>query len=355
MIDRLIGSPEFVDHWTNKWADLLQVNRKFLGEEGAWSFRNWIRQALSQNMPYDQFVYNVLTASGSTMENPPASYYKVLLAGRRDGEHDAIVLGRAIQLQQMPRPSVRVAGRRTSIISWRLLCPRGAQDRSRVRRPQDRRHGGRTSAAAVGNRVRPGCRRSHARADRQGIPAVVPLSISLDRKPPPRPLRGAINWPIGSRPRRTLFRQELCEPHLELFARRGHHRADRRYSRRQSAHESRTARPADSRLHRRRASTCASCSARFANRASISSRRPRTNGTRTTTSISHMRRPAVCRPKLVRRGAYGDWFTATVARRSRGISGVAAPDSGVELADGFLNSSAARRAKAPASANVRPA
>ncbi len=78
MIDRLIGSPEFVDHWTNKWADLLQVNRKFLGEEGAWSFRNWIRQALSENMPYDQFVYNVLTASGSTMENPPASYYKVL-------------------------------------------------------------------------------------------------------------------------------------------------------------------------------------------------------------------------------------------------------------------------------------
>jgi hypothetical protein len=77
-IDRLIGSPEFVDHWTNKWADLLQVNRKFLGEEGAWAFRNWIRQALSDNMPYDKFVYRVLTASGSTLANPPASYYKVL-------------------------------------------------------------------------------------------------------------------------------------------------------------------------------------------------------------------------------------------------------------------------------------
>ncbi|HEY1861611.1 MAG TPA: DUF1549 domain-containing protein, partial [Gemmataceae bacterium] len=25
LIDKLIGSPEFVDHWTNKWADLLQV------------------------------------------------------------------------------------------------------------------------------------------------------------------------------------------------------------------------------------------------------------------------------------------------------------------------------------------
>ena len=30
-----IGSAPFVEHWTNKWADLLQVNRKFLGEAGA--------------------------------------------------------------------------------------------------------------------------------------------------------------------------------------------------------------------------------------------------------------------------------------------------------------------------------
>jgi hypothetical protein len=78
LVDRLIGSPEYVENWTNKWADLLQVNRKFLGEEGAWAFRNWIEQAVASNMPYDKFVYTVLTASGSTLDNPPAAYYKVL-------------------------------------------------------------------------------------------------------------------------------------------------------------------------------------------------------------------------------------------------------------------------------------
>ncbi len=78
LIDQLIGSPEFVEHWTNKWADMLQVNRKFLGEQGATALRNWIRQAVAANMPYDQFAYAVLTADGSTLENPPASYYKVL-------------------------------------------------------------------------------------------------------------------------------------------------------------------------------------------------------------------------------------------------------------------------------------
>ena len=40
LIDKLVGSPDFVEHWTNKWADLLQVNRKFLGERGPTAFRN---------------------------------------------------------------------------------------------------------------------------------------------------------------------------------------------------------------------------------------------------------------------------------------------------------------------------
>src|SRR5579875_2552993 len=78
LVDKLIGSPEFIEHWTNKWADLLQVNRKFLGEEGAKRFREYIRQAIADNKPYDRFVYDILTAHGSNLENPAASYYKIL-------------------------------------------------------------------------------------------------------------------------------------------------------------------------------------------------------------------------------------------------------------------------------------
>jgi hypothetical protein len=78
LIDRLVGSEAFVEHWTNKWADLLQVNRKFLGDQGAAAFRKWIREAVASNMPYDKFAHAVLTANGSNVENPPASYYKVL-------------------------------------------------------------------------------------------------------------------------------------------------------------------------------------------------------------------------------------------------------------------------------------
>jgi len=78
LVDKLVGSPEYVEHWTNKWADLLQVNRRFLGEQGAGALRNWIRDAVAKNMPYNHFAYQVLTASGSNLQNPPAAYYKTL-------------------------------------------------------------------------------------------------------------------------------------------------------------------------------------------------------------------------------------------------------------------------------------
>jgi hypothetical protein len=78
LVDKLIGSPEFIEHWTNKWADLLQVNRKFLGDAGATAFRKYIRDAVASNKPYDKFAYDILTASGSNLDNPAASYYKVL-------------------------------------------------------------------------------------------------------------------------------------------------------------------------------------------------------------------------------------------------------------------------------------
>jgi WD40 repeat protein/mono/diheme cytochrome c family protein len=78
VIDKLIGNPDFVEHWTNKWADMLAVNSKFLGSEGASALRGWIREQVAGNTPYDKLARSIVTASGSTKDNPPAAYYKVL-------------------------------------------------------------------------------------------------------------------------------------------------------------------------------------------------------------------------------------------------------------------------------------
>lgn len=77
LIDKLLASPDYVEHWTNKWADLLQVNRKYLGVEGAQAFRQWIRERLEKNQPYDQFVQELMTSTGSNREHPGASFYKI--------------------------------------------------------------------------------------------------------------------------------------------------------------------------------------------------------------------------------------------------------------------------------------
>ena len=78
LVDELLHSEDFVEHWTNKWADMLQVNPKHLGGKGAQVLRDWIRDSVHANKPYNEFVHEILTASGSNIDEPAASYYKVL-------------------------------------------------------------------------------------------------------------------------------------------------------------------------------------------------------------------------------------------------------------------------------------
>lgn len=78
LVDYLIGSSDFIEHWTNKWCDLLQVNGKFLGREGATAMRSWVRDHVQNNTPYDDFSRALITGEGSNKQNPEVSYYKIL-------------------------------------------------------------------------------------------------------------------------------------------------------------------------------------------------------------------------------------------------------------------------------------
>src|SRR5262249_14076989 len=76
-IDALIASPEYVDHWTVKWSDLLQSSRKSLGEKCAYEFQQWIHDAIASNGPYDALVRELITARGSSYDNPAANFFRV--------------------------------------------------------------------------------------------------------------------------------------------------------------------------------------------------------------------------------------------------------------------------------------
>jgi len=77
MIDRLIASQAYVDHWTVKWGDLLQSSRKYLGEKGAYEFQQWIRDSVASNKPYDKLVHELLTSRGSSYDAPAANFFRV--------------------------------------------------------------------------------------------------------------------------------------------------------------------------------------------------------------------------------------------------------------------------------------
>jgi len=77
VIDALLERPEFVDFWALKWGDLLRINRDYLEAKGMWSFHNWIRAALRDRRPLDEFVREIVTARGSTYTEGPANYYRI--------------------------------------------------------------------------------------------------------------------------------------------------------------------------------------------------------------------------------------------------------------------------------------
>lgn len=77
LIDSLFARPEFVDHWSLKWGDLLQNSRVRLSEPAVYGFREWIRSAVASNMPLDEMTRKLLTSKGGAADDPAAAYYLV--------------------------------------------------------------------------------------------------------------------------------------------------------------------------------------------------------------------------------------------------------------------------------------
>ncbi len=188
------------------------------GRRGGVGLSRWIRQALSDNMPYDQFVYRVLTAGGSTLENPPAAYFKML---REPGD----VMENTTQLFLAVRFNCNKCHdhpfeRWTQDQYYHMaayFAQVGRKTAPEVRQAQGRRHG-RRGAVAAGRNHRTISRRGEVKHIRTG--AVDAAQVSLRGPGPedrrrfaPRAAR-ALDHVEGQ----SLLRQELRQPHLELPA-----------------------------------------------------------------------------------------------------------------------------------------
>ncbi|MFP6575748.1 MAG: DUF1549 domain-containing protein [Pirellulaceae bacterium] len=75
-IKRVMERPEYTDYWTLKWADVLMLNPEKMGPRGAYEFHHWLRQQIQTNRPYDQWVRELITASGNSGKYGPTNFFR---------------------------------------------------------------------------------------------------------------------------------------------------------------------------------------------------------------------------------------------------------------------------------------
>ena len=95
LIDRLLEREEFADYWAMKWSDLLRVKSEFpinLWPNAVQAYHRWIRTSIRENMPYDRFVREMLTASGSNFRVPPVNFYRAVQSKEPQALAQAVAL-----------------------------------------------------------------------------------------------------------------------------------------------------------------------------------------------------------------------------------------------------------------------
>ena len=95
LIDLLLRSPEFVDHWSWRFYDFLRVINP--------RYKQWVRLAIAENKPYDEFARERVAAQGF---DGPSRHYEdmggtaVPLPQNAMGEQVRVFLGRRMDCAQ---------------------------------------------------------------------------------------------------------------------------------------------------------------------------------------------------------------------------------------------------------------
>ena len=75
LVDKLLQSEGHVSSEFHYWADILRAKSNLDGvRSGGVPYVDWVKKSIRNNMPYDEFARQLLTASGSTHSNPPTNF-----------------------------------------------------------------------------------------------------------------------------------------------------------------------------------------------------------------------------------------------------------------------------------------
>lgn len=99
LANRLLSSPDYADYFAGKWNTILRNRRK--GGElkfATVAFHQWIRDSIDAGKPYNDFVKEIMTASGSVASHPPVTWFQqVPDTNQRIEDAAQLFLGQRIQ------------------------------------------------------------------------------------------------------------------------------------------------------------------------------------------------------------------------------------------------------------------
>jgi len=79
LIDQLLASSGYQQHYFNFWADVLRLKSTSIGGgqslPAGLAYADWLKQSLASNKPYDALVNELITAEGKTYDNGAVGFY----------------------------------------------------------------------------------------------------------------------------------------------------------------------------------------------------------------------------------------------------------------------------------------
>jgi hypothetical protein len=80
LVDELLARKEFTEIWVMKWAELLQIRtnpNNQVSYKATLLYFNWLKDRISNNVPFNKIVQELLAADGGTFTNPATNYYQI--------------------------------------------------------------------------------------------------------------------------------------------------------------------------------------------------------------------------------------------------------------------------------------
>ncbi len=75
-VDRVLADPANARMWALRWSDILRNEQKVMSPQGTKNLHKWLTDCFASDTPLTEMSSALIESTGSTYENPPASFHR---------------------------------------------------------------------------------------------------------------------------------------------------------------------------------------------------------------------------------------------------------------------------------------